>query len=109
MKVMDSARAQGANGRNTYRYFEDLQRGHRVKDALSCFEISVPRYQLRVARMRRFQNESAALPGRSTFGVLRNYLAAKSTTTPAKSANPSQWLRRKALKQPSRERLRMSL
>jgi hypothetical protein len=40
MKAMDSARGQGANHSDTRRYREDLQRRHRVEDALSCFEFS---------------------------------------------------------------------
>ena len=43
-KVMHSARRQGANRSNARRHYEDLQRGHRVEGALSCFEISVARY-----------------------------------------------------------------
>ena len=43
-KAMDSARGQGANRSDTRRYREDLQRRHRVEDALSCFEISVSAY-----------------------------------------------------------------
>ena len=39
MKVMASARGQGANRSNTQRYCEDSQRRHRVEDALSCFEV----------------------------------------------------------------------
>lgn len=39
-KVMDSARGQGANRSDSQSYREDLQRRHRVEDALSCFDIS---------------------------------------------------------------------
>jgi len=45
MKAMDSAWWQGANRSNTEWYCEDLQRRHRVEDALSCFEISGSQYQ----------------------------------------------------------------
>jgi hypothetical protein len=44
-KAMDSARGQGANHSDALWHREDLQRGHRVEDALSCFEISVSAYQ----------------------------------------------------------------
>jgi len=44
-KAMDSARGQGANPSDTEWYREDLQRGHRAEDALSCFEISGVAYQ----------------------------------------------------------------
>ena len=37
-----------------------------------------------------------------------SYRMAYPATTPAKTVNPSQWFRRKALKQPSRSRLRIS-
>jgi hypothetical protein len=40
-KAMDSARGQGANRSDALWHREDLQRRHRVEDALSCFEISV--------------------------------------------------------------------
>ena len=43
-KAMHSARGQGANRSNARRHCEDLQRGHRVEGALSCFEISVAGY-----------------------------------------------------------------
>jgi hypothetical protein len=43
-KVMDSARGQGANHSDASWHREDLQRRHRVEDALSCFEISVLAY-----------------------------------------------------------------
>ena len=43
-KAMDSARGQGANHSDAPRHREDLQRRHRVEDALSCFEISVSVY-----------------------------------------------------------------
>jgi hypothetical protein len=38
---MDSARWQGANHSDASWHGEDLQRRHRVEDALSCFDISV--------------------------------------------------------------------
>ena len=41
-KAMDSA--LGANRSDAHWHREDLQRGHRVEDALSCFEISVAVY-----------------------------------------------------------------
>jgi hypothetical protein len=44
MKAMDSARGQGANHSNAKWHCEDLQRCHRVEDALSCFDTSVPEY-----------------------------------------------------------------
>ena len=44
-KAMHSARGQGTNRSNARRHCEDLQRGHRVEGALSCFEISVGGYQ----------------------------------------------------------------
>jgi hypothetical protein len=40
-KAMDSARGQGANRSDASWHREDLQRGHRAEDALSCSEISV--------------------------------------------------------------------
>ena len=40
-KPMDLPQWQGANRSNAPRHCEDLQRGHRVEGALSCFEISV--------------------------------------------------------------------
>jgi hypothetical protein len=43
-KVMDSAQGQGANHSDALWHREDLQRGHRVEDALACFEISVLAY-----------------------------------------------------------------
>ena len=43
-KAMDSARGQGANHSDASWHREDLQRRHRVEDALSCFEISVSAY-----------------------------------------------------------------
>ena len=39
-KAMDSVRGQGANHSDAQWHREDLQRSHRVEDALSCFEIS---------------------------------------------------------------------
>ena len=44
MKVMDSARGQGANRSDASWHRKDLQRRHRVEDALSCFEIYVSAY-----------------------------------------------------------------
>jgi hypothetical protein len=44
MKVMTSAREQGANRSNAKWYCEDSQRGYRGEGALSCFEISVVQY-----------------------------------------------------------------
>ncbi len=44
MKAVDSARWQGANHSNAFWHCEDLQRGHRAEDALSCFETSAPEY-----------------------------------------------------------------
>jgi hypothetical protein len=46
MKAMDLVRGQGANHSDTGGYREDLQRRHRAKDALSCFDISGSPYQV---------------------------------------------------------------
>jgi hypothetical protein len=43
-KAMHSARWQGAIRSDAPWHREDLQRGHRVEGALSCFEIYVSAY-----------------------------------------------------------------
>ena len=51
MKPMDLRSGQGANRGDTGRYREDLQRRPGRKDAVSCFDISVPAYTCRQIRM----------------------------------------------------------